>query len=329
VRDDEWFKMTVIVQRPSIQIRVNGTLVVDYIEPANLADAAKFGPPLRPIGPGTIALQCHDEKSTVFYRNIQVRKFPPGEDSSVARPTFNEQDFKILAIGRENFPTADLHTAMRPGETIPNLIRRWQGSGIYSGVVANLGENAPVRDDKSAVSFLQNVQDKPVFAGLLVGGDGWEKKYKPSTLARFDYLVADTATPGIMNASTEGVVDRVVNMIENLPIDILANPTGLPGGSSEQANQLWTKERRQRIIDAAVKHGVAFEINTTANSPSAAFVAQAKAAGAKFTVGSGVTESANRDDWSHVLEVQAEAELAWDDMYAPGHLPNRIQRAQK
>lgn len=329
VRDDEWFRMTVIVRRPSIQIRVNGTLVVDYVEPANIADSAGFGPALKQLGSGTFALQCHDEKSTVFYRNIRVRQLPAGEDSSVARPTFNEQDFKILAIGRENFPTADLHTAMRSGDTIDGLIARWQKSGIFPGVVANIGDNALARDDKSAGKFLKSIEGKPVMAGLLIGGEGWDKKYKPATLARFDYLIADTATPGIMNTSTEGVVDRVVGLIENLPVDILANPTGLPGADGDQAGMFWTPERMQRIIDAAVKHGVAFEINTAANTPSAAFVAQAKAAGAKFTVGSGASGSADREDWSHILEIQAGVGLAWSDMYAPGHLPNRIQRAKK
>lgn len=329
VRDDEWYTMTILVRRPSVQIRINETLVVDYVEPANIAEAERFGPALNRLGSGTFALQCHDENSTVYYRNIRVRELPPGEDETIERPTFDEQDFKILAIGRNNFPTADLHTALHSGDTVDGLIDRWQKSGIFPGVVANIGNDAPVRDDKSATAFLQSIQGKPVMAGLLIGGADWEKNFRPATLARFDYLIADTATPGIMNLSTEGVVDRVVGLIENLPIDILANPMGLPGTGDDQAGNFWTKERMQRVIDAAVEHGVAFEINTTTDTPSAAFVVQAKAAGAKFTVGSGVAGSADRDDWSHILEVHAGADLGWDDMYVPGHLPNRIQRANK
>lgn len=55
-------------------------------------------------------------------------------------------------------------------------------------------------------------------------------------------------------------VDRVVGMSENLPIDIIANAlSGQPDG-------YWNTERMQRVIDAAVEHGVAFE-KTQAREP--------------------------------------------------------------
>ena len=33
VRDDEWFTMDILVRRPRVQVRLNGVLVVDWIEP--------------------------------------------------------------------------------------------------------------------------------------------------------------------------------------------------------------------------------------------------------------------------------------------------------
>jgi hypothetical protein len=46
VNDDEWFKLNVLVQGKRVQVRLNGTLVVDYIEPA-VPVLAMSSPPAR------------------------------------------------------------------------------------------------------------------------------------------------------------------------------------------------------------------------------------------------------------------------------------------
>ena len=40
-KDDEWFTMNVLVRRPRVQVRVNGTLVVDWIEPPGRCPRAR------------------------------------------------------------------------------------------------------------------------------------------------------------------------------------------------------------------------------------------------------------------------------------------------
>ncbi len=70
-RDDEWFTLHVTVRKPRVEVRVNGTLVVDWVEPPGpLPEGA---PKTNRLGRGTFALQCHDPESKVFYRE------PPGE----------------------------------------------------------------------------------------------------------------------------------------------------------------------------------------------------------------------------------------------------------
>jgi hypothetical protein len=45
--------------------------VVHWTQPANWAGTSDF--PGRRIGPGTIALQGHDPRSIVYYKNIKIR----------------------------------------------------------------------------------------------------------------------------------------------------------------------------------------------------------------------------------------------------------------
>lgn len=74
VKDDEWFTEHITVTGKRVVIRVNDKVVVDYTEPANAErspDMAK-----RLLSSGTFALQGHDPKSKVFYRNIQVKPLP-------------------------------------------------------------------------------------------------------------------------------------------------------------------------------------------------------------------------------------------------------------
>jgi hypothetical protein len=70
-KDEEWFTMYIKVKGKRIIVKVNDKLITDYTEP----DDVKREPSMaqRVISSGTIALQGHDPKSTVFYKNIMLR----------------------------------------------------------------------------------------------------------------------------------------------------------------------------------------------------------------------------------------------------------------
>lgn len=72
VKDDEWFTEDIIVRGDTITVSVNGKQVVRWTQPADW-DGGREGPGRRITGPGTVALQCHDPKSTVYYRNIRIK----------------------------------------------------------------------------------------------------------------------------------------------------------------------------------------------------------------------------------------------------------------
>jgi len=73
VKDNEWFTEHIIVQGKRIIIKVNGQTTVDYVEPEDV-NYPNF--PGRKISSGTFALQGHDPKSVIYYKNIMVKPLP-------------------------------------------------------------------------------------------------------------------------------------------------------------------------------------------------------------------------------------------------------------
>jgi hypothetical protein len=71
-KDDEWFTEHIIVKGKHVQVFVNGKKVSDWTQPDDWKGPQ--GNPGRTIGAGgTFALQAHDPKSVVMYKNIRVK----------------------------------------------------------------------------------------------------------------------------------------------------------------------------------------------------------------------------------------------------------------
>jgi len=68
-KDNEWYTLEVTAKGKNIVTKVNGKVVVDYVEPEGItAD--------RRIGKGSFAIQAHDPKSEARFRNLMVRELP-------------------------------------------------------------------------------------------------------------------------------------------------------------------------------------------------------------------------------------------------------------
>jgi Domain of Unknown Function (DUF1080) len=71
VKDNEWYTEYISVQGKHVVIKINDKTVVDYTEPENLQRPA--GQEQKRISSGTFALQGHDPKSIVYFKNIKVK----------------------------------------------------------------------------------------------------------------------------------------------------------------------------------------------------------------------------------------------------------------
>jgi len=73
-KDNEWFTEHIIVKGKRVVVEVNGKKLVDYTEPDSVSNA--LGGSGRLISRGTFALQGHDPKSKVYFKDILVKPLP-------------------------------------------------------------------------------------------------------------------------------------------------------------------------------------------------------------------------------------------------------------
>ncbi len=69
-KDNEWFTYEIIVDGKHIVVKIDGKTITDYTEPDDL------NRPDRQLSSGRIALQAHDPKSRVLYRNLKIKPLP-------------------------------------------------------------------------------------------------------------------------------------------------------------------------------------------------------------------------------------------------------------
>jgi hypothetical protein len=72
VKDGEWYTEHIIVQGKKVIIKVNDKVINDYTEPDSVSNANSG----KKLSSGTIALQGHDPKSKVFFKDIQIKVLP-------------------------------------------------------------------------------------------------------------------------------------------------------------------------------------------------------------------------------------------------------------
>ena len=70
-KDGEWWTQDIVVQGGKVTVKINDVVVLEYTEPAGAQPGKNF---TRKLADGTFALQAHDPKSVVRYRNIRVKR---------------------------------------------------------------------------------------------------------------------------------------------------------------------------------------------------------------------------------------------------------------
>lgn len=70
-KDNQWWTQHIIVKGSKVTVKVDGKTVVEYNEPADKKAGSDF---TRKLDEGTFALQAHDPKSVVRYKNIRVKR---------------------------------------------------------------------------------------------------------------------------------------------------------------------------------------------------------------------------------------------------------------
>ncbi len=303
VKDNEWFKMRVKVDENHVEVFVNDVKVNDYIEPED--PWRPEGSELQRLGKGTLALQAHDPKSTTYYRNLKLRELPK---SKIQKPEVDKQwDTLVTKLMKSGFPFIDYHVHLKGGLTIDQVVENSQKLGINYGIAPNCGLHFPVTNDSSLYAYVKEVEGSPTFKGMQAEGREWVTLFSPEAVAQFDYVFTDAMTftdsKGRRNRiwipeevwvdDKQQFMDQLVGKIEAIfsqePVDIYVNPTVLPAVIQDEYDQLWTQERKERVIKVLADNDIALEINARYKVPKADMIKMAKDAGVKFSFGTNNT----------------------------------------
>lgn len=335
--DDEWFKIHIAVRGKNIQVRLNGTLLVDFTEfvPPFIAEGNE---PERFLDRGTFALQGHDPGSKVRFRRVRVRPLPDDTPAPGPAPAAADSlDKEIISLGARNIPLVDYHVHLKAGLNLEQALAKSRRDGIQYGIAINCGKGFTVQDDDTARRFVEEMKGQPVFLAMQAEGREWTQMFSRRTAALFDYVFTDSMTwtdnrgrrmrtwipeeVGAIAAPEEfmdTLVQRATGILENEPVDIYVNPTFLPAPLDKDYDKLWTEERMRKVAGAAARNHIAIEINDRYKLPSATFLRVAKDAGCKFTFGTNNGGAADLGRCEYGIRMVNELKLSWPDFFVPG-----------
>ena len=112
------------------------------------------------------------------------------------------------------------------------------------------------------------------------------------------------------------IVDRIVKVLKEEPINVYVNPTFLPDPMMPNYDKLWTDVRINKVIEALVTRKIALEINARYRIPSEKIIKAAKDAGVRFVFG---TNNADADigKLEYCIEMMKECGITTRDMFFP------------
>jgi hypothetical protein len=227
----------------------------------------------------------------------------------------------------DDIPRVDLHAHLAGANapTPAEAVALSQKLGVRFGI-ANESAN-----DQGVAAFLGSMEGQPLWRGLQVRGAAWRTSISAQNLARIDYILSDglmfpdngTIMPIWSTKATfadpQDFMDRYLahNLsVLALPIQIWASATLLPASLKDRYDELWTPQRMDRLIEAVVKNNIAIEINSRWETPKAGFIRRAKAAGAKFSIGTD-QHGAGIGQIDYSLRVANECGLTAKDFFVP------------
>jgi histidinol phosphatase-like PHP family hydrolase len=249
------------------------------------------------------------------------------------------------------FHGVDFHVHL-DNSTIDKALELSRERGFKFGIVEHAGTKqnkypTVLSNDDELRRYLGMLEGKPVFKGIQAEWTDWMGCFSRAALAQLDYVLTDAMTfPGrdgqrvklwtpeaaqeVDLADKQAFMDRFVDwhveVMAKEPFDILANTTWLPAGMLEQWELYWTPPRMTKVINAALKYGVALEISSSYQLPKLPFLKLAKAAGAKFSFGSnGRYPKMGLLDYS--LDMARQLDLKPSDMFTPA--PNGQKAVQR
>ena len=333
--DNNWFDFDIAVREKNISIKINGTDVVCYTEPAQpYRTEANKG---KVLGQGLFALV--GKKGEVKLSDLTVTRLQDGvTNPNDTMPVVDETKDDIIRLQQENFPVIDYHVHLKGGLTKEMAHAMEMNYGINYGVAPNLGEGGVGRmlsNDEEAYAYYNEVKPMAFLMGAQGEGSRWIVQFSEDAINKFDYLFTDAMTvvdkgricriyrPEEVKLDGRSkqqymdmIVDQTVKILTNEPADIFANATYIPDDMNADYAQYWTDERVDKVLDVLQKYDIALEISPRYKIPSMDVIKKAKARGLKFTFGTNNVD-ADFGKCEYAIQAIKECGITADDIWFP------------
>ncbi len=239
---------------------------------------------------------------------------------------------RIAELKAAGYDIVDYHGHLKGGLTMEELLEHSKKTGIDYGVAFNAGIGFPITDDSTLLANYEQYKDYPVYMAMQAEGREWVTMFKKENIATFDYVFTDamtwTDTKGRRmrlwmpeevfvddkDDFMDQLVGKIVGVMQDEPIDIYVNSTFLPEVLQPEYDVLWTEDRMDKVINAAVANHIAIEINARYKIPSATFIKRAKAAGVKFSMGTNNTDK-NLGTLDYAIQMIDQCDLKPEDFF--------------
>ncbi|HPF52275.1 MAG TPA: hypothetical protein PK335_11905 [Draconibacterium sp.] len=246
---------------------------------------------------------------------------------------------KSFTSDQYDFGLVDMHVHTTPQFSIEKIIEIGKQKNIQFGIVEHPGRD--IADDASLMKYINNLRQYPVYIGLQPTTPGWSENFSKEALSKLDYVLMDPQTFEAGNSYgdpmriwsfdtyvddtekfMEAYMEHTMKILESSELlNIFGWPLFLPVCIARDYYTLWTEERMQKIISAAKKRNIAFEINDLAHTPHEQFINMAKEQGLKFTFGSDTrNEKTGRLDYCKYIAKKCN--LKEEDFYRPARKIN-------
>jgi hypothetical protein len=241
---------------------------------------------------------------------------------------------RIKNYNEKGYRITNLHSHLKGGLSIEQLLEDSEKTGIVYGVAANCGIGFPIQNDSALSAYYHSMKDKDVYLGMQAEGREWIGLFSPDSIALFDYVFTDAMTFTDLHGNRtrlwipeevfvtdvdsfmEHLVVQIETILKNEPIDIYVNPTYLPQVIVDRYDELWKPEYITRVVNALNENQVALEINSNTKLPSMKVIKEAKKAGIRFTIGTNNVDS-NIGSLNYALDMIDSCGLVPADFWFP------------
>lgn len=239
---------------------------------------------------------------------------------------------RIAELKAAGYEIVDYHAHLKGGLSMEELLDHSKKTGIDYGVAFNAGVGFPITDDVTLLANYYKYKDYPVYIAMQAEGREWVDMFSKENVSTFDYVFTDAMTwtdnkgrrmrlwmpeevfVDDKDDFMDQLVGKIVGVMEDEPIDMYVNSTFLPEVLQPDYDNLWTNERMDKVINAAIANNIAIEINARYKIPSETFIKRAKAAGAKFSMGTNNTDK-NLGTLDYAIEMIDECGLEPNDFF--------------